>query len=371
VVDGYQKVRPQEPVGLVERAAVLVRQGKPADAAGRLAAGLAGLADDDHRTAAAAEFARTAARAGHAAAGYDAAAKAGQAEAVFRPLAGAALAAGGKAADGLAAVLDAHAGKFPADPWPHYYRAELHRLAGDHAAAVAQLAAGMTKLPPPPTRTTRIDPPPGGLAPGEAAADSDWRERDWATFRSARVAGLYRLGKWRQAYDELPPKVDTFDQLAGLLAADQNADALLALVTAHKAAVPDDAEVLAWQAEVHFTKKDYAAVLPLAVEYGRRNPEAAVPPRLADRWVRSLVRLGRPMEAVAVAESVEPDAAGMTLRAIVTAANGSVAVTTGHLRTLRRLGTTPAELYADPDLGRLIRQPGFAGLHKEFPPPKK
>ena len=375
VVAGYREIRPGEPVGIVAAAAATLRKG-PAAAAGLLREGLAGLPDDERRVAALREFARAAVAADRVGEAYEAAVGAGAESGVFRPLADAALAAvsdrGPKSmkprADRLRGVLTAYAAKNPTDPWPDYYAGELALLAGDPATAERRFAAGMAKLPQPDPRENRATVPPGAADPV-----TDPRERDWEAFRSRRTVCLFKLGEWRRAYDELSPKADTFDQLARLLADAGDAAGLAALVAAHEAAEPDDAGLFPWRVETYFQQRDYRAVVAACLEAAGPSPAAndSLLPRVADRWVRSLVRLGRTAEAENLTLAVGHDAPGVTLRAVVAAATGDVTGTERHVRELLRLGRSWSDVAADPDLGQLLRTDKFAALRKELAAPAR
>lgn len=375
VVSGFRQVRPRDAGGLIEDAILRVRRGRPDVAGPLLKDGLDRLPDPKGRANAVARFARKAVAAGAATDAYAAAAATVYAKPVFRDLAAGLVSLLAVRGDGdgpaaaLRALTAAHATKHPDDPWADYYAAEGHLLANDLAAADRALAAGIGKLPKPAARADRAQAVTDPTAPGYDPAAATWE-----LFRGKRAAVLFRLGKWRQAYAELPPAADTFDQLADLMARADDADGLLALAAEHRKAAPGDPAGLLVQAEGHWRKKEYEPAVRLAGEY-LAAADADAPGRRAagELRVRGLVRLGRPTEARQAAADLPPggEESAALLGAVVAAAEGDAGGVASHLAALAARGWRPARFYADPDLGPRLRDPALAALRQTYPPPRE
>jgi tetratricopeptide (TPR) repeat protein len=388
VVAGFRAARPRDPVGMWEDAAVKLRQGKRADAA-RLVKDAWERSPADARESPAAGVVARAVRAGKAADGYAAVAAVAPALAVRTAGEGLEEAfevAGPDAPDGkaalaaLAEITAAHTTAHPADPWGDYYAAKAARFAGDLPAADRRLAAGLGKLPrpvrlPPDVRWVR-DPMAEGYDPAWA---------DWEAFRHERADVLFALGRWKQAYEELPPAGETFEQLAGLLERANDGAGLIELAHRHRAAAPGDPEATAVLARGHWLRREYERAAAEAGAYlGRVGDDAPRRAVATEERVRSLVRLGRPADAKEIAGRLflSPESLGVNervagvpadtaflLRAIVLGAGGDADGLRGMLADNSEAARWAGRFYADPDIGPTLRTPAFAAFRKSYPPP--
>jgi tetratricopeptide (TPR) repeat protein len=264
----------------------------------------------------------------------------------------------------LLELIAAHRAAAPADPWGEYWLAELYAAGGRPERAEELLAATMAKLPKP-TVTARKTLPDQPLV-----HDFTDDEATWDQFRASRALHLVRLGRWRDAYRELPPAVDTFDQLAFALDEAGDAAGLAELVGMHRKAVPDDAEAIFWQGQVHWSRRETEKAVGLFAEYRSAAGAAASQKWRADEArVRGLVRLGRVAEARQVLETSDAVAGVLPLRSVVAAAADDAEGLAEVLAEWARMGGGPRQFYADSDLGPLLRERRFPELRAKYPPP--
>ncbi len=291
VTAGFLTARPDDPHGLAAAAVVRGRQGKGSDATVLLRRARE-VAADDQRPAVRTGYLVGVLRHGVPLAGYRAVPTPDR-PAAFRRLAdelrGRMDGVGSPAAGVLLALVAAHRAAAPADPWGEFWTAELLAEGGRPERAEEVLAAAMGRLPKP-ARTARKTLPDHPLV-----HDLTDGELAWDRFRGRRAHYLVRLGRWRDAYRELPPAVDTFDDLAFALDGAGDAAGLAELVATHRKAVPTDAEAIFWQGQVHWRRQETEQAVKLFAAYRAVAGEPAFQTWRADEnRVRGLVRLGRP-----------------------------------------------------------------------------
>src|SRR5205823_5942310 len=80
-------------------------------------------------------------------------------------------------------------------------------------------------------------------------------EEDRASFRWSYVTALYRAGRSLQAYAEVEPRKDTFNQLAGLLIADAKWKELEDLITVRRVDAADDPDLFFNEARARVGEK--------------------------------------------------------------------------------------------------------------------
>src|SRR5207245_9508126 len=114
-----------------------------------------------------------------------------------------------------------------------------------------------------------------------------------------------RAGKAAQTYKECGPGGVILRELAHRCVDEKNAAQLETLIAAHRAADPDDAGLLEWNAELTYLQGDYEGTLKLLAD-GRDAFFARPGPRtVADSLrVRCLVKLKRLADAVREAEEI-------------------------------------------------------------------
>lgn len=261
----------------------------------------------------------------------------------------------------LKALLAAHREKSPADPYLNCGDALALAADGNWAAADAELAKGYAKLPKP-TRTERT---PNPFLGPDGRPDPTGYER----FRALRTYFLFKLDKWKQAYADLPPAVDTFDHLANLMLTERDEFKLTELCDLHAKAFPDDVEVLAWRGEAQYLKKNDAEAVKLFKEYrDKSGRDARQKYRADERLIRAYVRMSRPADARAILdEAAEQIPVSPLMVALVAAAEGDEDRVLQYFDEARGFNATA--FYADPDLGPLLRKPAFDRVRQKYPPP--
>jgi hypothetical protein len=258
----------------------------------------------------------------------------------------------------LRAMVATHRAADPNDPWLHYGEAVVFAAAGEQDKADTELKAGLAKLPEP-VRTERLPIRP----------ILDFRPDDRNEMRHLRADLLFKRGKWKQAYDELLPAVDTFDQLAAEFAFARDEFALAELIERHAKAHADDIETIVWRAELAYLKGQNESAVKLFREYrdksGKENRHIH---RMHERMIRSLVRLERPDEAAeALDEAGNIFQQGRLFPVLVAAAKGDVDFVMEQFDGASPFN--PSIWYSDPDLGPLLRKPAFERLRQKYPPP--
>jgi uncharacterized protein HemY len=118
--------------------------------------------------------------------------------------------------DDFPRLIEAHRAAHAADPWIDYYQGELHVREKAWDKAVQAFGEAWKK----------------------AAKDKR------PSFRWHYVLALYNAGQWRQAYEKLEPRNDTFAQLAHLMIQDKKGAELEALCKAHQPHAGDDPNFL-------------------------------------------------------------------------------------------------------------------------------
>jgi len=375
VTAGFLAARPDDPHGLTAAAVVRVRQGKAAEAAALLRKAREATPDEMREEMRSGYLAEVKRYKLHLA-GYKAVPPADR-SAAFRFLAFDLYTwmngwDNFPAAGPLLELVVAHRAVAPADPWVDYWLAELF-AAGERLERAEELfAAGMAKLPRPALLTRK---PLPGQPPVIDFTDD---EVAWDEFRVRRVDCLFQLGRWRDAYRELPPAVYTFDQLAFALDAAGDVAGLEGLIAMHNKVVPGDAELIFWQGQVHWARKQTRQAVELFDQYAKvaQEPFGGHSVRAQEKTfrtdenrVRGLVRLGRVEEARAVLEGSNLVSGMWSLQAVVAAAAGHTDRLGQVLAKWAAFPNGPAEFYADPDLGPLLRGDRFADVRAKYPPP--
>jgi predicted Zn-dependent protease len=149
--------------------------------------------------------------------------------------------------DDLRRLVEAHRAGHPTDPWLALYQGDIDLADKAWDRAVRVLGEGMKRAP------------------------KDLRE----SFHWKYVFALYRAGRWKQAYEEVEPRGQTFTNLADLMAGDKHAADLEALCKAHQVHAADDADLLYYQALAKlFAKQPGEAAALLQQAYQKQVAEA-------------------------------------------------------------------------------------------------
>ena len=125
------------------------------------------------------------------------------------------------------------------------------------------------------------------------------------------------------------------------------------------------AELFLWEAEAHWLAKRYAEVVRVLEAKGAEilDLDSVDSWRVPDRLVRSLVRLGRGADALARARAF----GDAFLELLALAAIGEAEPVEAAFEQCLEAGFEAADLYADGDLGPLLRGPKLEALRKKHP----
>lgn len=251
---------------------------------------------------------------------------------------------GKKEFDTLDALVSVHRKSAGDDPWVYYYAGLALAQQGKHEAADESLAQGM-----------------------RLTLNREIRE----TLRSMRVSLRYKAGRGLEAYRQILPRRETFEQLAQLYLEAKDAVGLSRLVMLHGEADSQDPVLPIWQSEAAWLAGDYAAVVQVLVA-GRDKllDDGRYVWRYEDLLVRSLLRLERFDEAESIAVNWSERDEDPWYLLLVAAARGDVEMATRYVtQCIERSGYDIRELYGDADLGPALRKDRFSPLRKKFPPP--
>lgn len=186
--------------------------------------------------------------------------------------------------------------------------------------------------------------------------------------RQGRIIALAQLGQAKLAYEQIEPKVQTFDELARFLAREKKAADLKAIVDAHAKEYPQDPTLGLWTAEVHWINLDYLKVVQVLLE---RRPsilsDEANRPRFEDRIIRSLVRLSRIEEAQREARISTSRDEDPWFEAVVAVTSGNVDDARNLLKRCIQRGYSNKDFYADEDMGAQLKSKRMSQLAVEFP----
>jgi tetratricopeptide (TPR) repeat protein len=243
----------------------------------------------------------------------------------------------------LKSLVEAHRAAEPDDPWLDFY-----------AGVVAQNEQNYDKA-------DRL------LARGCVRAEEEWiRSTCYGRRLEVRIAS----GEILSALEEVPPPEETFAYLAEQLSVKRDWSQLDLLIETYRRLDPGSGELLRWEVEMCWREKDYQRVIGLLAPwtaetiYEFRDWEVSA---LRERLVRSYLRLGRAVEAVAAAEIMYEQ--GQSLPLILTsAAQGDVEKTTQLLTELSSSQYAVTSVYYDEDIGHILRGKEFLPLRRRWPP---
>jgi hypothetical protein len=114
-------------------------------------------------------------------------------------------------------------------------------------------------------------------------------------------------GDIASALDDIPPRGESFDYLAGQLLYDGRLADLESLIAAYRREAPESAAGLRWQAELLWQRQDYEGIIESLAPW---SPETARElddwerSGLAEKLVRSYLRLNRTTQARQAAKTV-------------------------------------------------------------------
>ena len=240
----------------------------------------------------------------------------------------------------LRALMGAHRQRAPGDPWLAFYEGRERQLSGDRAAADAAFARAM------------------------AGPDEDVRQ----IARTARVLSRYEGGDVLGAYRDIPPREETFAALAGMCVAGARVEDLERLVGLHRASGGlSDAELVWWDGQSRWARKDYAAAADRFVRYARKLAKDRQRYEVDDSLVRACARAGRWDDALAHLRGRDADQVDPLHRAIAQAGAGNVDETLRAVAACLAFDYVIEDLYADDDLGPLLRADAMRGVRAKHP----
>ncbi|MCI0737712.1 MAG: hypothetical protein L0Y72_01615 [Gemmataceae bacterium] len=260
-----------------------------------------------------------------------------------------------KEADALQDLMDEHRREAPArkpqpdalsDPdeyWLRLNQGEMHLLRGQTSEAEKHLVLALA------------------LAP----KNEDWRPRQ--CIHRARV----KAGKTVSTYFELGPSLRHFEELAHMCLEEKNAKELDALIAARKKDHPQDGNLVAWEVDALWLKKDYdGARRHLSEHKNGVFSQQRLKWKFDNYWVRALAMTERTEEAVRAAERVLKNRSGNRLLFVFAhAASGDAQATLTAMDQLAPRDPFVADCYRDPDLGPILRGETFRAFREKYPEP--
>ncbi len=241
----------------------------------------------------------------------------------------------------FARLIAEHAANDPDDPRLMVERAELEMLEGKFALAAQKFALAKLKNP---------------LDPGA---------------RFGLLRARIKLGKTADTYRELGPSNQTFLDIANQCVTLKDGVQLESLLVVHRQAFPAAKNLVPWDIEALWQKKDYEATVQ-AIQAER----AGLLKNQTWRWkcegylVRGLVRLKRSEEAVQEAETIARRKNGApVLLALARASSGDVPGFLEFMETKKAQRFFVEDCYRDEDLGPLLRSDAFRAVQDRYPPP--
>ena len=252
------------------------------------------------------------------------------------------------------ALLDTHTKVDPEDPWPAVIDGLVKNYEREYARAAELLSAALKRPP-------FNDP-----------AETHFLYR-FDALRRELIVARYHTGRGVDAYRELPVDARTFNWLATHYESDSDAVGLTALIqarTKREGDVPDNAF---WRGEVRRLAGEHAQAARNYRDYLAGKPSNSLRDRAHEQLIRSLVKAGDGAAALKQSEFDHPKSFPhlLALHATGKSADAEKLVRefAGDSRD-RLVKPYTAPLYADPDLGKVLRSdPAFAAFRKEYPPP--
>jgi predicted Zn-dependent protease len=170
-------------------------------------------------------------------------------------------------------VLDVHRRRDADDPWLAFYTGSRHAEEKAWHKALVALHEAYQK------------------------AGADIRPR----FRWAYVNALYQRGRVHQAYHLVPPRKDTFNQLANQLLADRKIAELEKLLEAHLPHAKGDPDFFFTKARAQLLRKNYAGAANILRQAYEKQPLVYQKRWYVTQFVREMAAAGEGFEAYRVA----------------------------------------------------------------------
>lgn len=264
----------------------------------------------------------------------------------------------------------------PAMPALDHLRALAHNMLGNHEAALTHARRYLDVLG---------DDPDAYLQVGNALYGMDRREESAEAFRKGlredpqsweNLAGLgvalapenkAEIGEWFTQADDA---ATAFVAVAKHFVESEDADALAALIAAAHRMQAAIAELPLYEAELQWQRGEYTLAAKLfAQQQGDLAQDEQRRWWVADRLIRSLVRLQRFDEALQIAGAFHEREKDPWFMAVAHAASGDVENCAAALGQCAELGYSADDFYADPEIGAALRSEAFARLRETYPDP--
>jgi tetratricopeptide (TPR) repeat protein len=278
LLDAHERVDPGNPRVLLYRGRLKIRQEKVAEGIALFKSAISKKMPAEQQQTMVHEFLGDMFEAGQPLAAYQAVPDAREA---FTFLAAR---LGGQAnLEELRRLVQAHRARQPDDPWLAYYTADLHLKDRVWAEAVRVLREAWKKAP------------------------ADARR----SFRGKYVYALHKAGRALEAYREVEPREETFNQLANLLLGERNGARLEALIEAHRPHAAEDPALLCYAARAKVLLHQEAEAAALLDKAYRKQANQYLRRSYVDQFVRDMAAAGKGLEAYRSAP--DPAAAFETL----------------------------------------------------------
>jgi tetratricopeptide (TPR) repeat protein len=249
--------------------------------------------------------------------------------------------------DGMEQLVDSYESQYGSDGHSGYWRAEILRIRGLYEQADRQILGLLQE----------------GVEDETLLGDLRFlRRRIWLEW-----------GKPLEAYEKIPPRRETFAQIARELTDNWQSNLLEELLEAHALKDPTDPSLHLFRGEVHFQRNQYEQAL-LCVRQYRRSLDLRESPdwRAIDVEVRCLLRKLQYKDALAVAQDYARQEQDPWFEAVVRATSGKGERTFQAMRRLEQSGQAPADLYYDSDIGGLLRShPAYEAVRETWPVPQE
>jgi hypothetical protein len=239
----------------------------------------------------------------------------------------------------LEALLDQHARDHAGEPMLRLYRGELHLLQGDPPLAEKEFAAGLAQ------------------------------HKDHLMLRAGLFRARIRQGRTVETAREFK---DQLGQLAGLCSEEKNLAELQALLADRRQTEPADPDLLAWELELLWLKKDHAGVIQFLKDQHQAFDQARQRWKRNSYLIRSLVKLQRLPEAVQEADRIADKRNGdLCLVVLAHAAGGDAQSAIAAMQRLGPPSWLVGSCYRDDDLAPLLKSDRFTAFRQAYPEPEE
>ncbi len=261
-------------------------------------------------------------------------------------------------------LIARHGSLDPTDPWVDYVLGQLLMRKGDHAGADRKFAEAEANLPSVKAKPKRTDP----------GAEEEDPDADRETIRDARIRAWYKQGKGLAALAEFGHTTEGFTALAWLFDSDKDWFGFERLIAAYAEKKQIDTDLSIWGGKLAYGKKDYSAAARFFEQHLEKlsdeEPYSHYRYIAIDQLIRSYVRIGKPGLAQRVVDKYCQKEKHPSQKVLAAAANRNLeAVMAAMAEAAGDRPNGAAWLYADEDIGPLLRLSEFRTVREKFPEP--